>query len=201
MGVGLAAARPAPGPRFQSVERERWHRRRGVLSRRPFEFLRFAGLLLLFVSETPTTADVVKIGALFDDKARILFDGSKMLGIGAGHADAAAAAVQVINADDSILTEHNVTLKLVPIDVATLTALTWLRRMGDQSSQCFLRKYHYVKALELNRSLSNSLVGLTAAVGVSYRSVVREMCACPDSHDCATDCRLSLHSCSLDRLG
>lgn len=198
--MGLAAARPAPGSRFQSVEHERGQRRRDVLSRRPFEFVRFAGLLLLFVSETPTTADVVKIGTLFDDEARILFDGSEMFGIGAGHADAAASAVRVVNADDSVLTEQNVTLLLVPIDVATLTALIWLRWMGERSFQCFLRKYHHAKALELNRSLSNGLVGLTAAVGVSYRSVVRALCACPDSHDCAAECRLSLHSCSLDRF-
>ena len=112
-------------------------------------------------------ADVVKIGAVFEDSKEVIFDGTQTLGWAANHAEAAAAAVARINSDNTIL--PGVELQLVRIHVEVLRAAAWME--GDcsrASERCFLRQFHDTEARGLCASLADSLANLTAVVGVGY---------------------------------
>ena len=74
-------------------------------------------------------ADVVKIGAIFEDSKEVIFDGTQTWGWAANHAEAAAAAVARINSDDAIL--PGVEIQLVRIHVEALRAAAWME--GDCS--------------------------------------------------------------------
>ena len=91
-------------------------------------------------------ADVVKIGAIFEDSKEVIFDGTQTWGWAANHAEAAAAAVARINSDDAIL--PGVEIQLVRIHVEALRAAAWME--GDcsrASERCFLRQFHDTEAV------------------------------------------------------
>ena len=79
-------------------------------------------------------ADVVKIGAIFEDSKEVIFDGTQTWGWAANHAEAAAAAVARINSDDAIL--PGVELQLVRIHVEALRAAAWLEGTAAGRPSC-----------------------------------------------------------------